>query len=104
MSCGFMGGYKKQYRKFYLQVHDIVVGNRQSEKVSPNFRKSNIFVHRLVAATFLKTPPYSNGTTFGVHHINERGDKSQNDPRYICWLTHRQNIMQDFYPTLKPDV
>jgi hypothetical protein len=105
MMKGSMHGYKKQYHAFFLKVHDIVVvGNGQSEKVSQYSRSSGIFAHRMVAATFLKTPPYSNGVTFGVHHLAKRGDKSQNDPRYICWLTHLQNVRQDFFPTLKPDI
>jgi hypothetical protein len=87
------GNKHEAYRTFGVKV-----------RVDGHLRNAPIYTHRMVAATFLTTPPFKANALIGVHHIGDRHDKNKNDPRYISWMTNVDNIMQDFYTTLQPDV
>ena len=49
------GSKQASYRTFHVKVRD---GNRH--------RHAEIYVHRMVAATLLKSPPFINGALIGV--------------------------------------
>jgi len=56
----------------------------------------------VVASTFLKDPSHK-GDLLNVHHLGDYRDKSNNDPRYLVWLGHMDNVMEDYFRTLRPD-
>ena len=65
-------------------------------------KASRCFIHRVVASTFLKDPSHK-VDLLNVHHLGELRDKSNNDPRYLVWLGHMDNVMEDYFRTLRPD-
>ena len=100
-----------KYRQFQL-VNTVRVNldeNRLETSPSQNQPKptlrSGLFVHRLIASTFLKEPTnYKKGSLIEVHHIGDIGDKSHNDPRYLQWLSQAENLNENFKQTIFPDV
>ena len=68
---------------------------------TPN-HSSNCFIHRVVASTFLKDPTHK-GDLLNVHHLGDYRDKSNNDPRHLVWLGHMDNVMEDYFRTMRPD-
>ncbi len=72
-------------------------------EISPSLTKaSSCLIHRVVASTFLKDPSHK-GDLLNVHHLGDYRDKSNSDPRYLVWLGHMDNVMEDYYRTLRPD-